>query len=373
MSKTIPLFDLNRTYRPLRKKILKAIERVCDSQQLVMGPVVEKFEKNIASYCKSPHAVSVSCGTEALRMALMVKRIGPGDEVITTPMTFVATAEAIALVGAKPVFCDIDPLTYNLDPACVEKKITPKTKAIIAVHLYGHMGGIEAIKKICQRRKIMLIEDCAQAIGAKDSWGHPAGSIGEMGCFSFYPTKNLGGFGDGGMITAKTASTVKQLKLLRDHGASKKYVSTIVGMNARLDAIQAAVLDIKLTTLNQELVQRERLAKNYQNLFHDANLSDCIQIPFVQPGFVHVYHLYVLRAKKREQLKQHLDKNNIHSGVYYPIPLHLQKCFASLKYKKGSLPEAEHLAQEVLAIPFFPGLRAEEQKRVVHTIQKFYS
>ncbi|MBI4051671.1 MAG: DegT/DnrJ/EryC1/StrS family aminotransferase, partial [Elusimicrobia bacterium] len=327
---------------------------------------------------KTKYAIGVSSGTDALLLALMALEIEPGDEVITTPFSFFATAGTIARVGAKPVFVDIDPITYNIDPAKIEPAITPKTKAIIVVHLYGQCAEMEPILKLAQKHNLSVIEDAAQSIGAEYRGGKRTGSMGNIGCLSFFPTKNLGALGDAGMVLSNDAALAERMEILRVHGAKPKYYHKFIGGNFRLDAIQAAVLNVKMNYLDQWTKKRQENADRYTSLFKNSkllqqtgSLPKAIYREAGMPHY-HIYNQFIIRVPQRDRLREYLQKQGISTEIYYPVPFHLQECFRSLGYKQGDFPEAERASQETLALPIYPGLSASQQKTVVETIQKFY-
>ncbi|QPJ66806.1 MAG: DegT/DnrJ/EryC1/StrS family aminotransferase [Candidatus Nitrohelix vancouverensis] len=344
---------------------------VIRSGHFILGGKVKEMESQVASYCETPHAVGVSSGTDALIISLMAAGVGPGDEVITTPFTFFATVGAIARLGATPVFVDIEPNSFNIDPALIEERITPKTKAILPVHLYGQCANMDAINKLASAHKLTVIEDAAQAIGSKYQ-NRPAGSLGDYGCFSFFPTKNLGGFGDGGLVTVKDEALYKQLSILRVHGAEPKYYHQVVGGNFRIDAIQAAVVSAKLKYLDGWIRRRQENAARYTSMIRKAGLSERIDTPAcVEPG--HSYNQYVVRIPKdRDAMRTFLGERGVASEIYYPVPLHLQECFASLGYKKGDFPHAEDAADQVLALPISHEVTEQQQTHVVNMLKAFY-
>jgi dTDP-4-amino-4,6-dideoxygalactose transaminase len=365
-----PFLDLKAQYRTIKAEIDAAIQRVMDSQHFILGPEVEGLEKEIAAYTQTKFAIACASGSDALLLALMALEVGPGDEVVTTPFTFVATASVIARLGARPVFVDIDPHTYNLDPAKLAAAISLKTKAIIPVHLFGMAADLDSIMEIAKARGIPLIEDAAQAIGAKYK-GRSVGSIGRCGCFSFFPSKNLGGAGDGGMLTTGVSEFADRLHVLRNHGGHSKYEIELIGMNSRLDALQAAILRVKLRYLDEWTRGRQKNAARYSELFRSRGLDRILTLPRVQTGCTHIYNQYVIRAPRRDELKEHLRSCGVPSDIYYPIPLHLQRGFAYLGYKPGDMPEAEAASREVLALPIFPEMTLEQQDLVVESIASF--
>jgi dTDP-4-amino-4,6-dideoxygalactose transaminase len=367
----VPLLDLRAQHESLRDELLAAIHRVMDTQQFVLGPEVQTFENEIAGYTKTRHAVGCASGSDALLLALMACGVTRGDEVITSPFTFFATAAAIARLGARPVFVDIDPLTYNLDPDGIEAAITPRTRAILPIHLYGQCAEMSPLLEISERHNLPVIEDAAQAIGSDDR-GRQAGSMGQIGCFSFYPTKNLGGAGDGGMLTTDDDALAQHLRTLRVHGGSAEYHHREIGINSRLDALQAAVLRVKLKYLNGWSAARQNKAQNYNQLFEEANLQFELIPPFVREETRHIFHQYVVRIPQhRDAVIKHLEQKGVGTKVYYPVPLHRQECFEYLGYKEGAFPEAEQAASETLALPCFPELTEEQQRYVVDAIGSF--
>lgn len=370
----VQLLDLAAQYRKIRKEVLRKVEEVCDSQHYVLGKNVSGLEHEIAEYCGAKYAVGVGSGTDALILSLMEAGVKAGDRVATTPFTFFATAGAISLLGAIPVFVDIHPGTYNIDPACLEailKKRPRGIKAVIPVHLYGQCADMGPVNRLARKFGLTVIEDAAQSIGAAYK-GKKAGSLGDMGCFSFYPTKNLGGFGDGGMITTNSARRAARLKMLRVHGSRKRYYHDIVGTNSRLDEIQAAVIRVKLKYLDEWAGKRIKNGERYNRLFEKAGLKDTLMLPFVQDSNHMVYNQYVVRVKKRDTLREYLAQRGVGTEIYYPLSLHEQKCFKSLGYKRGDFPVSELVAREALALPIYPELREKEQKYVVSCIAGFY-
>jgi len=375
----IPLLDLKFQHDPLYGEILTALENVARSNIFILGPEVQRLEHHVAEMSGTKYGIGVSSGTDALLMALMALDISPGDEVITPTFSFFATAGAVARLGAKPVFVDVDPRTMNVDPAHLERVVTPRTKAIIPVHLYGQCADMDPILAMALRRNIAVIEDAAQAIGAQYRDGRKAGSMGVMGCLSFFPSKNLGAFGDGGMVLTNDEALAERLRLLRVHGAKPKYYHRIIGGNFRLDACQAAVLNVKLPHLIQWTRQRQENAKRYDALFEQSGLMKGGLRPPVAvyaetgcPGF-HIYNQYVIRVPERDRLQKFLKERQIETEIYYPLPFHMQECFHSLGYREGDFPEAEKAAKEVLALPAYPGLTASQQEVVVAAIQEFFS
>jgi len=353
----IPLLDLKGQFASIRDEVLEAMHRVVESQHFILGPEVEALEREIADYSNCRFAVGLSSGTDALLAALMALNIGPGDEVLTTVYSFFATAGTISRLGATPVFVDIDPATFNIEPSEIEASITQRTRAIIPVHLYGQMADMHAILRVAEKYDIPVIEDAAQAIGAELD-GRRAGSMGIMGCLSFFPSKNLGGFGDGGMVVTNNEELDGRIRQLRNHGFRDKYCAEIVGGNFRLDALQAAVLRVKLKHLDRWTEGRQRNAALYRERLH------CAVSPVELPNRRHIYNQFVIRTAKRDAVHRHLKAEGIASEVYYPVPLHLQPCYTSLGYKSGQLPESERAAAESLALPVYPELSAEMIERV---------
>jgi len=370
--KPFPFLDLKAQYRSIKPEIDAAIQRVMESQHFILGPEVEGLEKEVAAYSHAQFGIGCASGSDALLLALMALEIGPGDEVITTPFTFVATAGAIARLRARPVFADINPDTYNLEPEKIAAAITSRTKAIIPVHLFGMAADMDAIMKMANAKGIPVIEDAAQAIGASYA-GQPVGSIGLCGCLSFFPSKNLGGAGDGGMVSTNDSSLAAKLRVLRTHGSRTKYDYELIGMNSRLDALQAAILRVKLGHLDSWSHGRQSNAERYSKLLKNKGLESIIKLPTTQPKCTHIYNQYVIRAPKRDELKSYLRECGVPTEIYYPTPLHVQPAFAYLGYKPGEMPESEAASREVLALPVFPEMTAEQQDLVVESIASFYS
>src|SRR5262249_34823157 len=364
------LIDLSGQHRFLRSELVTAIEGVLDSQQFVLGSEVMALESELANYCRTKFAIGCASGSDALLLALMALDLAPGDEVITAPFTFFATGAAIVRLGATPKFVDIDPQTYNIDTQQIAAAITSRTKAILPVHLYGQCADMDALLEISRRNQIPLVEDAAQAIGAEDN-GRRAGSMGEIGCFSFYPTKNLGGAGDGGMLVTQDDDINKRLRKLRVHGGATEYHHDEVGINSRLDALQAVVLRVKLKYLDEWSAARRQKADRYTELINDAGIADRFVPPFIRPGARHIFHQYVIRTPGNEEVIKYLAQHNIGSKVYYPVPLHQQQCFAFLGYKEGQFREAERAARETLALPCFPELTDQQQAFVIETLARF--
>jgi dTDP-4-amino-4,6-dideoxygalactose transaminase len=360
---SIPLLDLKAQYLSIKEEIDKAILGVIDSCRFIFGPEMKALEDEIAFYCGTKHAVAVANGTDALVLALQACKIGPGDEVITSPFTFFSSAETIASVGATPVFADIDPLTLNLDIVQLEKKINPRTKAVIPVHIFGQMMDMEKIMALAEKYALKVIEDAAQAIGA-EYLGKKAGSVGDAGTFSFFPTKNLGGYGDGGMVVTNNDQIAEKIRMLRFHGQKSKYYYEEVGYNSRLDEIQAAILRVKFRYLDQWNAARRDKAANYDRLLQALADRGKLILPGRDPKALPVYHLYVLRSDEREKIAMALDEAGIACGIYYPLPLHLQNAFAYLGYQAGDLPVAEEACTQALAIPCYPELTPEQQEKI---------
>lgn len=367
MSPRVPLLDLGRQYAPLRDALVEAVVRVCDSQRYIGGPEVEGLEADLAALLGIPHAVAVSSGTDALLVSLMALGVGAGDEVITSTYSFFATAGVIVRLGARPVLVDIDPATFNLDTAAVARAVTPRTRAILPVHLFGLSADLDPVLAIAARAGVPVIEDAAQAIGATYR-GRPVGGIGTAGCFSFFPSKNLGAFGDAGLVTTPDPALARRVRVLRDHGMQPKYHHHLVGGNFRMDALQAAVLRVKAPHLSRWTEARRTNADRYLRLFGDAGLAGRIGLPTEPAGYRHIFNQFVIRTPDRDGLKRHLDALGIGNEIYYPVPFHLQPCFASLGYAPGAFPEAERAARETLALPIFGELAEQEQRAVVAAI-----
>ena len=361
---TVPLLDLKAQYASLRDEIIPAVNEVFESQYFIMGPNVDTFEEHAASYIETPHALGVSSGTDALLLALMGLDIGPGDEVITTPYTFFATAGSITRTGAKPVFVDIDPVTYNIDPEQMNSRITEDTKAILPVHLYGQCADMDKLNAVANLHNLSVVEDAAQAIGAKYN-GRQAGTLGTIGCFSFFPSKNLGGAGDGGLVTCADDELYDKLKKMRVHGGFPKYYHSMIGGNFRLDALQAVVLDVKLKYLNDWHEGRRKNAAFYNSTFEPVAE---IVTPVEQPGNYMIYNQYIVRVPNRDAVLQSLRDAGIGCEIYYPVPLHLQKCFAFLGHSQGDFPESEKAALETLALPIYPELTEDQLQYVAETL-----
>ena len=390
---SVPLLDLKTQFATIRDEIHVALDRVVEGQQFILGPEVEALEQEIATYSQCDYAIGVSSGTDAISVALTAADVGPGNEVITTPYTFFATAGSISRLGAKPVFVDTDPVSYNIDPNLIEAAVTTRTRAIIPVHLFGQMADMDPIIDIAGRHDIVVIEDAAQAIGAEYK-NQRAGSIGDLGCFSFFPSKNLGGFGDGGMVTTNDSGLAERVRRLRNHGSSPKYFHSVVGGNYRLDAIQAAILRVKLRHLDKWTEARQRNASTYRMLFGESELAVPyepnrgleaerqkqimnreralgIVLPVEIPNQRHIYNQFVIRVPRRNDLIKHLEEAQIGYEIYYPLPLHMQECFAELGYQQGDLAVSELAANEALALPIYPELTHDMQAKVVTSIEKF--
>jgi len=372
----LPILDLSRAYAEIRGEVRGVLERVFEAQTFILGREVRAFEEHVESYLELPEGSAVGCasGTDALILALMALDVGPGDEVVTTPYSFFATTGAVVRLGARPVFADIDPATGNIDLAEAERRLTPRTRAFLPVHLFGQIVPLEGVSELCAERGVAVVEDAAQAFGA---WRRVenrivrAGVMGDVGCYSFFPTKNLGGCGDGGMVVTRDAERAKRLRRLRVHGEGRTYFHEEVGLNSRLDALQAAVLDVKLPHLERWNAERRLCADRYRLLFESRGLTDRVTLPVELAGNYHIYHQYVVRVPDRDRLMVYLDGLGLTTRVYYPLPLHLQPCFAFLGGRPGDCPQAERLSREALALPIFPGLEAEEQERLVEAIAVF--
>ena len=385
----VPLLDLKAQYSAIKVGVDRAIAEVMESQHFILGPQVQACEKAIAEYSQCKYGVGVSSGTDALLVCLMAEGIGPGDEVITTPYTFFATAGSIARVGAKPVFVDIDPVSYNLDPGLVESKVTAHTRAIIPVHLYGQMAAMEPLMQVAQKHGLVVIEDGAQAIGAEHN-GRRAGSIGHYGCFSFFPSKNLGAAGDGGMVVTNDSQRAENLMRLRAHGSKPKYYHKVIGGNFRLDTMQAAIVLAKLKHLDEWTAARQRNAGRYNRLFLESGLnvgeSGCgvsrepgrfangspqLLLPKVVTDR-HIFNQYIIRTSQRDEMKARLQDKGVSTEIYYPVPMHLQGCFAYLGHAPGAFPESEGAAKETLALPIYPELSEAQARYVVECIREFF-
>lgn len=367
----VPLLDLQAQYRPIRTEILEALARVADSQRFILGPEVEAFEREIAARLEVEHAVGLSSGTDALLAVLMALGVGAGDEVITPTYSFFATAGAVSRLGATPVFVDIDPLTFNLDPAALARALSPRTRAIVPVHLFGLSADLDPILDAARQAGVPVVEDAAQAIGARYH-GRVLGGLGLAACFSFFPSKNLGAFGDGGMATTNDASLARELRLLRNHGAEPKYVHARVGGNFRLDAMQAAVLRVKAPHLAAWSDARRRNADRYRALFDEAGLVGTVELPIEPPGFTHIYNQFVIRVPQRDALRAYLTAQHVGTEIYYPIPFHRQACFAQVPSSQGAFPAADRAAETSLAIPIYGELTRAQQAHVVAATAAFF-
>lgn len=363
----VPLLDLQAQYRPLRAEILAALTRVADSQQFILGAEVEGLERELGAALEVEHAVGVSSGTDALLAVLMALGVGPGAEVITTTYSFFATAGGITRLGAAPVFVDIDPATFNIDPAAVRRAVTSSTRAILAVHLFGLAADMDALREVAARAGVPLVEDAAQAIGARYR-GRFVGGIGQAGCFSFFPTKNLGGFGDGGLVTTNDAALAREVRLLRNHGMDPKYVHTRVGGNFRLDAIQAAVLRVKAPHLANWSEARRQNAARYRELMHAGGLTEHIELPVEPADCTHIYNQFVIRTRNRDALRDHLARQGVGTEIYYPVPFHRQECFALFVPADAPFPVADRAAATSLALPIYSELTSDQQRHVVDSI-----
>jgi dTDP-4-amino-4,6-dideoxygalactose transaminase len=385
----VPLLDLTRQYQRLAGEIIPILEEVCASQQFILGRYVMNFEKAAAAYCNCAHAVGLSSGTDALLVAFMALGVGAGDEVITTPFSFFATAGTIARTGARPVFCDVNPASYNLeaddarrfieeqcerqDGRLINRTTGGRVRALLPVHLYGQCAEMDPLLELCREYGLDLVEDAAQAIGADDPRGRRAGGIGTVGCLSFFPSKNLGAFGDAGMCVTQDAGLAHRIRIMRVHGGEPKYFHALIGGNFRIDEIQAAVLGIKLKYLDEWTAGRQRNADYYSAAFARAGLTSQLVLPTVTPGARHIWNQYVIRANRRDQLKSFLGQRGVGTEIYYPVPLHLQKCFAYLGYGEGDFPVAEQAALTTLTLPVYPELEQAQLQYVVDQIANFYS
>ncbi len=378
MKMKVPFFDLTPQFISLEKEIKSALDEVFKTQQFILGPKVEALEQVIAHYCQTQFAIGIASGSDALLLSLMALGIGPGDEVILPPFTFFATAGSVSRLGATPVFVDIDLNTYNIDPSKIEEKITSRTKAIIPVHLFGQCADMDPILQISRLKKIYVIEDAAQALGAEykphpNSKARRAGQMGDFGCFSFYPTKNLGAFGDAGMVVTNEPGLAEKVRIMRVHGSQPKYFHKWIGINSRLDSIQAAILLVKFKYLEEWTEARQKKAVKYQELFQNLlPLIEGLQLPNIQYVNRHIYNQYVIRVPKRDQLKRFLMDEGIGTDIYYPLPLHLQECYSFLKHQPGNFPNSEKASREVLALPIYPELTEDQQMAAVDRIKAFY-
>jgi dTDP-4-amino-4,6-dideoxygalactose transaminase len=366
----VPLLDLRAQFQTIRGEVMAAVERVFESQHFILGPEVEAFERDAAEYCRIKHAIGCGSGSDALLLALTALGVGPGDEVVTASFSFFATAGSIARLGARPVFVDISPDDFNLDPNLIERAITPRAKAILPVHLFGQCAEMDAIREVADRHNLPVVEDAAQAIGA-GYCERRAGAMGAVGCFSFFPSKNLGGAGEGGLMTTDDDDLAEKLRLLRVHGMRPKYYHKVVGVNSRLDALQAAVLGVKLKYLDRWSDARRRNAEHYDKLFAEAGVEE-VTTPAVRPNRRHIFNQYTIRCSRRDELMDFLKRRGVGSEIYYPAPLHLQECFAHLGYKPGDLPATERASRECLSLPIYPELTEEMRQYVVEKIAEFY-
>jgi dTDP-4-amino-4,6-dideoxygalactose transaminase len=366
----IQMLDLSEQYQSMRDEIIQKLDEVMSSSRFILGDNVKQLESDIAKYSNVKHGIGVGNGSDAIHIALQAVGVGKGDEVITTPFTFFATAGSIARTGAKPVFVDIDPVTFNIDPEKIETAITPRTKAIVPVHLYGQMADMDPIVAIAQKYNLAIIEDAAQAIGAKYK-GKTVGEMGTAATYSFFPTKNLGAYGDGGMIVTNDDDVAEKCRVIRVHGSKPKYYHRVLGYNSRLDELQAAILNVKFPHLNRWSEERRKRAAYYTERLNEK-LNEIIQTPVEKEENYHVFHQYTLRVPKRDELQQYLKEQGIATMIYYPLPLHLQPVFKDLGYKEGDFPEAEKAAKEALSLPMYPELKHEEQDYVIEKIIEFY-
>ena len=378
MKMKVPFFELESQFRLIGDDIRSALEEVFRTQQFILGPQVGQLEETLAQYCETRFAVGVASGSDALLLSLMVLNVGAGDEVILPAFTFFATAGTVCRVGATPVFADIDPQTYNLDPSQVEGKITPRTKAILPVHLYGQCVDAEPLWQIAREKNLFIVEDAAQALGAsyRPSSAVPArkaGTLGDLGCFSFYPTKNLGAFGDAGMVVTDEPGRAEKMRILRVHGSRPKYIHPWIGINSRLDTIQAAILLRKFRYLDTWTEERQKRAGRYKEMLRDLETTvSGFRTPVIQYENRHIFHQYVIQAPRRDELRRFLLQEGVGTEIYYPLPLHLQECFSFLGYKRGDLPASERAAEETLALPIYPELTEDQQDYVIDRIQEFY-
>jgi dTDP-4-amino-4,6-dideoxygalactose transaminase len=368
----VPLLDLEPVHRPIRRELKEAVIRVLESNRFIGGPEIENFESEMAEYCEVPHAVGVSSGTDALVVTLMALGVGYGDEVIVPSFTFFSTAGSVRRLGAVPIFCDIEPRGFNLDPDELPKLITPRTRAVIPVHLFGQCADMDPILDICRRYSLRVIEDAAQAVGARYR-GKMAGSMGDTGCFSFFPSKNLGGIGDGGLVTTKDTVLADKIRSLREHGAERRYYHSSVGGNFRLDAIQAAALRVKLRHVEAWHEQRRLNAAAYAEALSDLHAKGLVRLPEELDDRRHVFNQFVIRVAARDSLQKYLTEHRVGTAVYYPVPLHMQDCFSDLKKARGGLPESEAAAGQVLALPVFPGLSEAQRETVIHHVRAYFS
>ncbi|MBI3013902.1 MAG: DegT/DnrJ/EryC1/StrS family aminotransferase [Candidatus Tectomicrobia bacterium] len=371
----IPFLDLQGQYAAIREEVRAAMDGLCDSQQFILGKPVEALEKEVAAFCEAKHAVGVSSGTDALLVSLMALGVGPGDEVITTSYSFFATAGVISRLGARPVFVDVEPDTLNLDVRKVESWIGPRTRGIIPVHLFGQCADMDAVLELAHRHKLWVVEDAAQAIGAQYNLAgstRRAGTMGDLGCFSFFPSKTLGGFGDGGMVVTNDRTLAERVEILRTHGSKPKYYHSLIGGNFRLDALQAAVLRVKLPHVLRWIAGRVEKSRIYEQEIRRRGMLGTIRIPTTKTKRDHTFHQYVVRMPRRDELQRFLKDSGVDTMIYYPVPLHAQPCFSNLGYREEDCPEAARAARETLALPIYPELSAEAQSYIVEKIAEFY-
>ena len=378
MKTKVPFFNLAVQFKSIEEEVKSALDEVFRTQQFILGPQVQVLEETIARYCGTRYAIGVASGSDALLLSLMALGIGTGDEVLLPPFTFFATAGCVSRLGAIPVFVDIDPETYNMDPSRIEQKISSKTKAILPVHLFGQCADMNPLLEIAKEKKLFLIEDAAQALGAEykpttGEDGRRAGQMGDLGCFSFYPTKNLGAFGDAGMVVTNHPDLAEKVRLLRAHGSQPKYFHKRIGINSRLDTIQAAILLVKFKYLEKWTGERQKRAERYRLLFQELpSWVEGLKLPTAQYQNRHIFHQYVIRVQERDRLRKFLAEEGIGTDIYYPVPLHLQECYAFLKYRRGDLPNSEKASEEVLALAIYPELTEDQQIAVVDRIKAFY-
>jgi len=378
MKTKVPFFDLTAQFKSIEEEIKSALDELFKTQQFILGSQVQALEEKIALYCRTRYAIGVASGSDALLLSLMALGIGTGDEVLLSPFTFFATAGSVSRLGAIPVFVDIDSETYNINPTKIEEKITSRTKAIIPVHLFGQCADMNPLFQIAKAKKLFVIEDAAQALGAEykptaGPEGRRAGQIGDLGCFSFYPTKNLGAFGDAGMVVSDHPDFAEKVRLLRAHGSQPKYFHKWIGINSRLDTMQAAILLVKFKHLETWTQERQKKAERYRLLFKDLlSTVKGLTLPTIQYQNRHIFHQYVIRVPERDRLKKFLAEEGIGTDIYYPVPLHLQECYSFLKYHRGDLPNSEKASEEVLALPIYPELTENEQTVVADRIKAFY-
>jgi len=378
MKTKVPFFDLSAQFKSVENEIKSAMDEVFNSQQFILGSQVQVLEETLARYCRARYAIGVASGSDALLLSLMALGIGTGDEVLLPSFTFFATAGSVSRLGAIPVFVDIDDDTYNIAPSKIEEKITPRTRAIVPVHLFGQCVDMNPILQIAKAKQLFVVEDAAQALGAEYkptavSEGRRAGQMGDLGCFSFYPTKNLGAFGDAGMVVTDSPNLAEKIRLLRVHGSQPKYFHKQIGINSRLDTLQAAILLVKFKYLEKWTAERQKKAERYQLLFQDLlSSTKSMNLPAIQYQNRHIFHQYVIRVPERDRLRKFLAEEGVGTDIYYPVPLHLQECYSFLKYQKGDLPNSEKASEEVLALPIYPELTEAQQLTVIDRIKVFY-